>query len=146
MSSDRDPSTTGRQGHDFPQYDCGHAKIPGIDSCPKCPPKPTAVSLSSELSVLNLAVQGAKILVDTARNGDAPTPEVAIVAPQACSAVLALISCRMNMVVGAITDNAQASRVVADHNQVATQLSGVTDGDILLPLDATDDADGPADD
>lgn len=96
--------------------------------------EPTAVSLGCELEVLRSAIQGAQILVDVARHGDAADEEIETIAPQACSAMLTLVGARMKLVMDTIASREEVRLLVERHNAVRTSMYGIQQDDILLPI------------
>ena len=90
-----------------------------------------SVSLGNELDAVREAVRAARMLADLVRHGEPPDEECERLAPHACSAVLALVECRLRLVVQTITGQAPASGLVTAHNRVSAPVGQ----DVLIPID-----------
>lgn len=130
----KDATSTAQVPHVSDDPACKEQATVASHNCEKSDPKPTAVSLGSELEVLCYAVQGVQILVDTVRHGDAADQDIEVLAPHACSAMLTLVASRMRLVIDTITDRKEVRSLVERHNAVATSVYGIQQDDILLPI------------
>ncbi len=91
---------------------------------------PKAVSLRYELATLEEAVLAARMLADTARHRMAGDAHDQARAPDACSAVLALVGARLQLLDLVIGGEVSPRLVLAHHNETPLD----TEEDILLPV------------
>ncbi len=89
---------------------------------------PKAVSLRYELDALRDAVQAARMLADATRHRTAGDAHDQARAPDACSAVLALVGTRLQLLDLVISGEASPRLLLAHHNETGPD----TEADILL--------------
>ncbi|MGH8431154.1 MAG: hypothetical protein ACREUF_12205 [Solimonas sp.] len=77
------------------------------------------VSLGAELSELRHAVEAARMIVDILRHQAADDEYDLFHAPDAASAVLALIECRLLLVCRVVAGHSNVELLLAHHNQRA---------------------------
>jgi hypothetical protein len=97
------------------------------------------LSLRFELDEMRVAVEAARILSDLARHRSASDAHDQETVPHAVSAVLALIECRMHLVLRAISGDLDSKLLLAHHNETRAAPEEVAGEDILL--DAVDPSD-----